>query len=121
MRFQAAPISTLPAKILKSGPPLLDASSGENFALVLSCSVLMKPLRVPSSAFVKVPMLAIVILLWFSFEATTIAASMAINCRGRSWPQPHGPKRQWRMRRGDPFLSREEDAQRRGKKVEPLI
>jgi hypothetical protein len=49
MRFQAAPISTLPANILKSGPPLLVALSGENFALVLSCSVLMAPLRVPSS------------------------------------------------------------------------
>src|ERR1700722_2740204 len=81
MRFQAAPISTLPAKILKSGPPLLETSSGENFALVLSCSVLMKPLRVPSSAFVKVPMLAIVILLWFFV-----------------WPRPSQPR--WRSTAG---------------------
>lgn len=45
---------------------------------VLSARVLMTPLKTPSSAFVKTPMLAIPVLLVLSFGAATIAASMAI-------------------------------------------
>jgi hypothetical protein len=66
-------------------------------------------------------MLAIVILLGFSFEATTIAASMAINCRGRSGPQPQARNAEEDEEERSFFDLREETLQRRGKKVETLI